>query len=73
MYLLRWNLEITLISFKLFNALAYVDSKVFSEVIITDKVNNYLAYAKLKIDAQVPVMNNMILQSLLMFNFFQNK
>lgn len=49
----KWKLEIDLSDYNFYlMPLAYVDSKVFSEGIVTDEVRNYLQFVKDKIDTQ---------------------
>lgn len=49
----KWEMDINLSTYNFYlMPLAYVDSKVFSEGIITDEIKNYLEFVKEKIDNQ---------------------
>jgi len=49
----KWGLEIDLSTYNFYlMPLAYIDSRVVSDGLITDEVKNYLAFVKAKIDAQ---------------------
>lgn len=49
----KWKLEVDLSDYNFYlMPLAYVDSKVFSDGIVTDEIQNYLQFVKSKIDRQ---------------------
>ena len=49
----KWDIEVDLSSYNFYlMPLAYVDSRVVSDGLITDEVKNYLSFVKTKIDAQ---------------------
>lgn len=52
-FIKKWNIEIDLSSYNFYlMPLAYVNSKISSDGVITDEVKNYLNFVKSKIDSQ---------------------